>query len=185
MSLAAGAAVFIPQVTNRITYLFTSDYAEASQRAGRAGRWDFGIDLLIKNNPWLGFGMGRFGGAVAMQNQDIEGMDYFYMDNYYLKNLVELGYIGFAIYALVLVFLIWYGVRCIFMVKKEKAVSDISVGIFASMTGVMVHCYFENIFEVPYMNAYFWGMAALLLWTGFVRKPHIPGLNAQVPNERQ
>jgi O-antigen ligase len=134
MSLAAGAAVFIPQVTNRITYLFTSDYAEASQRAGRAGRWDFGIDLLIKNNPWLGFGMGRFGGAVAMQNQDIEGMDYFYMDNYYLKNLVELGYIVLR-YTRCPCISYLVRVRCIFMVKKEKAVSDISVGIFASMTG--------------------------------------------------
>ena len=28
-------------------------------------------------------------------------------------------------------------------------------------TGVMLHCYFENIFEVPYMVAYFWGLAAV------------------------
>ena len=170
MSLAAGVAVFIPSVTSRITYLFTADYAEASLRAGRTGRWIFGLDLLTKNTPWTGFGMGRFGGAVAMQNQVIEGMDYFYMDNYYLKNLVEMGYLGFALYLLVIVCLVWFGIRCLFMVKKERNISDISVGIFSSVVGVLVHCYFENIFEVPYMNAYFWGLAGILLWIGFLRR---------------
>ena len=33
--------------------------------------------------------------------------------------------------------------------------------------GVLVHCYFENIFEEPYMMAYFWGMAAMLMYLGF------------------
>ena len=47
----------------------------------------------------LGFGLGRFGGAVAMQNKVIEetkDFSYFYMDNYYLKTLVEMGYLGLA-----------------------------------------------------------------------------------------
>jgi hypothetical protein len=78
-----------PAGYNRITYLFTSDYAEASQRAGRAGRWDFGIDLLIKNNPWLGFGMGRFGGARRNAESGYLGRIFLYMDNYYLKNLLS------------------------------------------------------------------------------------------------
>jgi len=174
MAIAAGVAVYIPSVVNRITYLFTSDYAEASLRAGRTGRWIIGMDLLTKNTPWIGFGMGRFGGAVAMQNQVIEDLDYFYMDNYYLKNLVEMGYIGFAVYVLLIVCLLWLGIRCLFMVKKEP-VMDASVGLFASIVGVLVHCFSENIFEVPYMNAYFWGMAAILIWIGFLRRPQPRG----------
>ena len=36
--------------------------------------------------------------------------------------------------------------------------------------GVLLHCYFENIFEEPYMMAYFWGLAAALMYAGFFRK---------------
>ena len=33
-----------------------------------------------------------FGGAIAMQTQIMDWIEYFYMDNYYLKILVEMGY---------------------------------------------------------------------------------------------
>ena len=42
--------------------------------------------------------------------------------------------------------------------------------MFAGMCGVLVHCYFENIFEVPYMMAYFWSMAAAVMYLGYFRK---------------
>ena len=45
-----------------------------------------------------------------------------------------------------------------------------TAGIFAGQCGVLVHCYFENIFEEPYMQAYFWILAAMLVWLGFLRK---------------
>ena len=35
---------------------------------------------------------------------------------------------------------------------------------------MLVHCYFENIFEEPYMMAYFWMMAAMLVYLGFFRQ---------------
>ena len=44
------------------------------------------------------------------------------------------------------------------------------VSMFAGMCGVLVHCYFENIFEVPYMMAYFWSMAAAVMYLGYFRK---------------
>ena len=83
-----GALLAIPSIANRITYLFTADYLAASRRAGRVIRWSKGLKLLQESNPVLGFGLGRFGGAVAMQNKVIEetkDFSYFYMDNYYLK----------------------------------------------------------------------------------------------------
>ena len=43
-------------------------------------------------------------------------------------------------------------------------------GIFAGLCGVLVHCGFENIFEEPYMMAYFWSLAGLLMWAGFLRE---------------
>ena len=64
----------------------------------------------------LGFGLGRFGGAVAMQNKVIEetkDFSYFYMDNYYLKTLVEMGYLGLAFFILLLFGLVLWSLRSI------------------------------------------------------------------------
>ncbi len=177
--LLAGAAVYIPEIANRITYLFTSDFAEASLKGGRSGRWMIGMDLLMKNNPWLGFGLGRFGGAVAMQHQVIEGLDYFYMDNYYLKTLVEMGYMGFFFYLVLIASFLANGMRALFRTRATPVFS-MSAGVFAGLAGVLTHSLFENIFEVPYMNAYFWGLAALLLWMGFLRKPKAGGLKPRI-----
>ena len=46
----------------------------------------------------------------------------------------------------------------------------LAVYMYGGMCGVLVHCYFENIFEVPYMMAYFWSMAAAVMYLGYFRK---------------
>ena len=184
----------VPSVTNRITYLFTSDYRQASAVGGRTLRWETGLNLLHDNNPWLGFGLGRFGGAVAMNNQILdktEEFSYFYMDNYYLKTMVEMGYIGLIFFVLVLVGLAIWGIRAIHqsddrfehgkgyvapdrsvdpLFRNEGNIKALTVGIFSGLMGVLLHCYFENIFEEPYMMAYFWGLAAAIMYAGFFRK---------------
>jgi len=182
---AAGVLVLVPSITSRITYLFTQDFAAASAVGGRAMRWELGRLLLTENNPWLGYGLGRFGGAVAMNNQlldETETFRYFYMDNYYLKTMVEMGYLGIICYALLLLALLWLGVKAVQQSDRSFAGLDggaltravgnkrlPAVAIFAGMLGVLVHCLFENIFEEPYMNSYFWGMAAMLIYLGFFR----------------
>ncbi len=194
----ASVLVFVPSITSRLTYLFTSDYAEASAVGGRALRWATGRLLLMENNPWTGFGLGRFGGAVAMNNQlldETEEFSYFYMDNYYLKTMVEMGYIGIAFFLLLIAGLLIWGLRSVYRsgigfspetnllvepVENRKghdplvqAVGNkkaMAVGIFSGLCGVLVHCYFENIFEEPYMMAYFWGLAAMLMYLGFFTK---------------
>ena len=177
---AAGAAalIAIPSIANRITYLFTSDYYLASQRAGRMVRWATGLDLLHESNPLLGFGLGRFGGAVAMQNKVIEEtstFSYFYMDNYYLKTLVEMGYLGLLFFIVLLVGLVLWCLRAIGRTANTPAdrTRVPAVAMFAGMCGVLTHCYFENIFEVPYMMAYFWSMAAAVLYLGYFRKRRV------------
>lgn len=179
--------VAVPSVTNRLTYLFTSDYAEASAVGGRTLRWETGWNLLHDNNPWLGFGLGRFGGAVAMNNQvldETEEFSYFYMDNYYLKTLVEMGYIGLIFFVLLLAALAVWSIRAIHqsgcgyavdcsidpLFRNQGNLQVMAVGIFAGLAGVLTHCYFENIFEEPYMMAYFWGLAAALMYAGFFRR---------------
>lgn len=171
----AGALIAIPSIANRLTYIFTSDYAEASQRAGRMVRWATGLDLLNESNPLFGFGLGRFGGAVAMQNKIIEETDefsYFYMDNYYLKTLVEMGYLGLVFFIILLIGMALWCLRSIGRTRLdgEDRTRVLAVAMFSGMCGVLVHCYFENIFEVPYMMAYFWSMAAAVLYLGYFRK---------------
>lgn len=171
----AGALLAIPSIATRITYLFTADYVEASQRAGRMVRWETGLNLLHESNPWLGFGLGRFGGAVAMQNQIIEESEtfsYFYMDNYYLKTLVEMGYIGLIFFIILLIGLVLWCLRAIGRTKLTETdrTRVLAVSMFSGLMGVLTHCFFENIFEVPYMMAYFWSMAAAVMYLGYFRK---------------
>ncbi len=196
--MAAGVSlvlVAVPSITNRITYLFTQDFAEASAVGGRAMRWELGRTLLTENNPWLGFGLGRYGGAVAMQNKILdatETFDYFYLDNYYLKTMVEMGYLGFIFYCLLILALVIWGLRAIQqsgtrlstlsgdpVVRGMGNYRILAVSMFSGMMGVLVHCLFENIFEEPYMTAYFWGMAAMLLYVGFFRKRAATGQSAE------
>jgi len=146
-----------------------ADFAEASKRAGRAGRWASGWSLLMRSDPLFGFGLGRFGGAVAMQNQTVENMQYFYMDNYYLKILVEQGFVGLFGYVILILTFLYNGMKCVFKALNGKMGLYV-VGMFSGMCGVLAHCFFENIFEVPYMMAYFWGMAAIIMWVGYINK---------------
>lgn len=183
----AGILIAVPSITSRLTYLFTTDYVEASAIGGRALRWQVGRDLLMENSPWIGFGLGRFGGAVAMNNQlldETETFQYFYMDNYYLKTLVEMGYVGLIFFLLVIAVFLVSGLKAIHrsgaghsMRKGQDALIRnignpklLTVGIFSGLVGVLTHCFFENIFEEPYMMAYFWGLAALMAFLGFYAK---------------
>jgi len=171
--LAAGCAMFVPEVAGRITFLFTDSFATANENGGRAGRWREGMRLFSTANQVFGYGLGRFGGAVAMQNKTNLSIQYFYLDNYYLKTLIEMGYLGLISYAVLMVSTIFTGLRAAFRVRKEKWGATITA-LVAGMAGVLVHSFTENIFEVPYMNAYFWGMAAMAVWIGFLKKPEKP-----------
>lgn len=101
-----------------------------------------------------------------------DSFSYFYMDNYYLKTLVEMGYIGLFFFLLLLVGLVLWSLRAIGRTKlsKNNRARVLPVALFSGMAGVLAHCYFENIFEVPYMMAYFWSMAAAILYVGYFRK---------------
>ena len=183
----AGVLAFVPSITSRLTYLFTPEYKVASEVGGRALRWATGKILLHENSPWLGFGLGRFGGAVAMNNQVLDKTDefsYFYMDNYYLKTLVEMGYLGIIFYIVALIAFVIMALRAIYacgrgqvycldddaLTRNNESLKCLAAGLFAGMAGVLVHCYFENIFEEPYMMAYFWGLAAALQRLGAISR---------------
>ena len=113
----------------------------------------------------MGVGLGHFGGAVAMNNKDLIP-DTFYMDNYWLKTMVEMGSIGIAAFGVLILVLIIWSVRSI---KHSRGYSTklIVSGGFAGLCGVIVHNLVENVFEVPYMVVYFWVIASIVLYFGF------------------
>jgi len=154
-------AMSIPAVGGRIAFMFSEDFRAASALAGRDMRWDFGMNLWREGNVWLGFGLGRFGGATAMNNQVIPEMNYFYMDNYYVKTLVEMGLLGLLSFIFLCLSGLWNAARSIFATRENRTDKVLPAAIFCGAVGILVHCFFENVFEVPYMVAYFWALLAI------------------------
>jgi len=86
------------------------------------------------------------------------------MDNYYLKIGTEMGYTGLIAFIILVAALIIFGFRAIMKLKRERPqFFPSAVGIYSGLCGVLAHCYFENIFEVPYMMGLFWSLAAVLV----------------------
>lgn len=175
--LAAGLVllVMIPFVRTRIGFLFTQDFVDANTNGGRGGRWSLGLELLQACGVWTGVGHGMFGGAIAMQNQVLDYVQYFYLDNYYLKTMVETGYLGLGAYIIMLLGMVCASCRSIYRTsvqwKQQKSRNyPLVCGMFCGLCGVLVHCFFENIFEEPYMMVYFWAIAAMIVYFGFLRE---------------
>ncbi len=173
MGLASVMALAVPSIMARVEILFTPQFQKLSDKGGRSLRWDFGLELWQENNIWKGYGLGRFGGAVAMNNQVEPGMKYFYMDNYYLKTLVEMGLYGLISFAVLCLTGLFQTVRAMFAVRDDRRQLALPAAIFCGCCGVLLHCYFENIFEVPYMVAYFWALLAVA--------SRLPALNRAEP----
>ena len=168
--LGAGiVACCIPFVASRIGFLFTEDFAHASANGGRSSRWALTMSLLLRNDPVFGLGHGMFGGAVAMQNQ-VLNCEYFYVDNYYLKTMAEMGYVGLGAFILTQLGVLFTGARSVFRTKQAgDTMFPMCAGMLSGLVGVLIHCFFENIFEEPYMEATYWIIAALLVYAGFLR----------------
>ncbi len=166
-------ALFLPFVQNRIGYMFTPAYAESIARAGRPVRWAKAITYLKATSPMFGIGFGMFGGAVAMQNPVTTWMEYFYTDNYYVKILAENGYVGLVGFIVMMAGVVWTGLRGWFRRRTEPH-APLCAGMLAGLSGVLMHCYYENIFEEPYMGVCFWSIAAMMMYLGFIRERRNP-----------
>ena len=119
--------------------MLSSQYVASSIRGGRLRRLDAGLKIL-RDNLWIGVGLGHFGGAVAMNN--IPGS--FYMDNYYLKTAIEMGLVGLAAF-LALIFSVLSWSHRVLLRVKDKAKYELVLGAFSGMCGVLFHNLFENI----------------------------------------
>ncbi len=165
------AACFLPFVRSRIGYLFTPEFAESNARGGRAKRWETALGYLDDYGRWpTGLGYGIFGGAVSMQNQINPALDYMYVDNYYVKTLVENGIIGLCAMGSALVGLIWNGIRACGR-SSDTPYKPLCAGMFAGLIGILVQSFFESLWEEPYMMALFFAVAGMMIYAGFLRKP--------------
>ena len=143
-------------LSRRLLQLLSPEYYASSSKAGRLYRWDFGLRVWSKNKAF-GVGLGRFGGAVAINNN----LAPFYLDNYYLKTLVEMGYFGISA---MVIFVVWFVVYSLKVIWSRVDKMDFLRGIcvFTGALGVLIQNFVENIFEVPAMMVIFFLYIALL-----------------------
>lgn len=159
------AYIFVPSVQGRINYLFDPEYIVSSFRGGRFERWPKALELFY-NNILFGVGFGQFGGSVATIN-NVKGA--FYVDNYYIKAAVEMGIFGLAGFFV----LLYNGV--VWPLRATKRVTDkVSLGIiqsgFGAMVGILVTNVVLNNFDAPSVTTYFWTIAAVCVFLGYVKK---------------
>ena len=170
MLLAGIAACFLPFVRSRIGYLFTPQFQESNARAGRGKRWGTAFGYLDEKYAWkTGLGYGMFGGAVAAQNQINPDYNYMYVDNYYVKILVENGIVGLTAFLTSVLGVLWTGVRSI---ARSSRTGDkpLCAGMFAGLVGILIHSFFESLWEEPYMMALFFAVAGMLVFAGFLNR---------------
>ncbi len=156
-ALFLAAAKLVPGIGTRLGYLFSTAYLASSQRAGRLALWQAALDRF-RQDPLFGTGFGTFGGAVAARR--VPGS--FYVDNFYLKTLVESGLIGLLAFLWLLV----SAFRCGYAAYKkiqDGSLKIMAAAILAGLVGIAAHNTVENIFEVPMMASYFWVLAGILL----------------------
>ncbi len=158
------AVFLVPEIGNRISYMLSPEYIESSMNGGRLIRWLDGLKVWAYGKA-TGVGLGHFGGAVA-QNHGMaylvadEYMETFYMDNYYLKTMIETGVVGLIAFIFLMYQVFINSVRA---VKSSEEYKYIKIGIMSGLFGVIAHNLVENIFEVPMASTEFWIFAAVLM----------------------
>lgn len=168
--------VLVPSVGNRITYMLSPEYIESSLRGGRLVRWLTGLRIL-EFYPVFGLGLGHFGGAVAMNHGlstivDVEVVPTFYMDNYYLKTAVETGIVGFIAFVMLMYQVFINGLRVVKLTEGDDF-HRLACGILAGLSGVIIHNWVENVFEVPLMTTVFWMFTGVLMAVWYSKKHSI------------
>jgi O-antigen ligase len=163
LMLAGGAAAaFVPQISARLKALFNPTYLEKSSNDGRIARWLNAYDQM-RGEPVFGLGLGRYGGAVGNRH-----FGTIYVDSYYFKTLAEIGLIGLGLYLWLMVVLLKNGYD-VWIRQKGRPDFLLYAGVLAGLLGVVLHNGVENIFEVPFMNTYFWLLTGFLLSLPYLR----------------
>lgn len=164
------SSIFVPQISSRFAALFNPEYLAKSSENGRIQRWIGAYDQM-RSNPIFGTGLGHYGGAVADRH-----FGTIYVDSYYFKTLAEMGLLGLGVY----LWLMYMLLRNTFDIWKGSARTRqfyLYGGIFAGLLAVILHNGVENIFEVPFMNTFFWLIAGVLLSLPYLKPYSFGGQN--------
>lgn len=151
----------IPQIRTRFLNLLSPIYLEKAKTYGRIYRWNLALSIFSLY-PFTGVGPGGFGGAVASKLGMFEGL---YVDNYYLKTLVETGIFGFLSFLYLIVSILKKGISNIIKIKDQFN-KNLSLGIFLGLTSFLLNNFTENLWEIPVLATNFWVLVAFLFVLG-------------------
>lgn len=159
LALAVGAVVVtvaVPPVTQRVDQLASKEYWQrAAVYGGRLYRWNEAYKQMA-HAPLEGDGIGEFGGAVAARRLGV-----LYTDNYYAKIAAEGGLVGLAAFVALMVACGRLGHR-VYRSMGGRRERFLALGLWGALLVVILHNTVENIFEIPFLNTYFWLAAGLL-----------------------
>lgn len=156
LAIAVLVAVLVPSVTERFLHIFTPEYLEKSANDGRIARWLGAFDMM-RLEPLFGLGPGHYGGAVGNRH-----FGTIYVDSYYFKTLAEMGLVGLGLW-LWLLGALFFALHQTWRALAKGEARWLSISLFAGLLGMALHNGVENIFEVPFLNAYFWFLSGLTL----------------------
>lgn len=152
-----GVLLNLDTIYRRVAYLFTKEYRMKSANGGRIYRKELAIDAWHENE-WLGVGLGRHGGSVALNNN----LSQVSTDNYMAKTLAEMGILGIIAFAFLQIMTYIQMIRSVFDVRsKEEQI--LLFGIIGGLMAMTGQNFFENIFESPFLTTYFWLHVALVI----------------------
>lgn len=153
--------ISIPQIKTRFLNLISPIYLEKAKTYGRIYRWNLAISIFSLH-PLSGVGPGGFGGAVASKLGMFEGL---YVDNYYLKTLVETGIFGILSFLYLIFSILKKGILNIIKLFDEKS-RNLSLGIFLGILAFLLNNFTENLWEIPVLSVTLWMLVSFLFILG-------------------
>lgn len=153
--------ISVPQIRTRFMNLISPIYLEKAKTYGRLYRWNLALSIFSLH-PLIGVGPGGFGGAVASKLGMFEGL---YVDNYYLKTLVETGIFGFSSFLYLIFSILKKGISNFIKLFDEKS-RNLSLGIFLGIFAFLLNNFTENLWEIPVLSVTLWSLISFLFILG-------------------
>jgi O-antigen ligase len=149
LSPLAAVALFIPQIWDRLSIIFTSTYWLDSSLDGRLWSLNNGFHIWA-HYPIFGSGPGTYGGKLALNYASpvyLQGIQngyvaLYFTDNQWLQLLVQTGIVGVILFALFAV-----NVFVELLRGYNKSNSWLSLGVAGAFVAFLVAGFFGNVLE--------------------------------------
>lgn len=116
---------------------------------------------MIKDFPLFGIGSGNFSYLFPIYRKFISPVHYYYMHNDHLQLIAETGLLGGFFYFSFL-YLILKDIFLKLKVRRDPFVTNMVLGGFCGLMGVIVHSFFEFDFHIPAISFLFWLILGLV-----------------------